>query len=163
MIAATTYTGMEYSKNLHKRIWQLNDLKKIMLNLYGDVEYGGCTLAESFERIAKKQEPPFQTFLNTLCIKMKKEKGMPFEMIFEGAVNETLQTSALRIKDKENLTRLGRQLGNTQRNSQLRTIQIYLEELEQLIQELEKEKQEKQKLGRILGISSGVLIVILLL
>ena len=74
-----------------------------------------------------------------------------------------LSESALTDSDRNSLIQLGKQLGNNQRNGQLRILQLYLQELEQEMKELEKTKQEKQKIGRILGVSSGVLIVILLL
>lgn len=163
VVFATSYVGIEYSKNIQRRIRQLSELKKIFLDLYSDVEYGSCTLLESFQRIAKKQEPLYQNLLTDICAGMEKGNGMPFGIIFSDSIERILAESALRDSDKKGLMQLGRQLGNTQRNGQLRILQIYLQELESLIEELEKTKQEKQKLSRILGVSSGVLIVILLL
>lgn len=163
VVFATSYAGIEYSKNLQRRIHQLTELKKIFTDLYSDVEYGACTLAESFERIAGKQDILFQDFLNRICCGMKDGNGMPFHLIFSEAIDHALSESALRDSDKVHLIQLGRQLGSTQRNGQLRILQLYFQELEQLIKELEEAKLEKQKLSRILGVSSGVLIVILLL
>ncbi len=167
MVAATSYAGFAYSQNLQQRIWQLNNLKKIFTAVYSDVEYGACTLVESFERISNKQEVLFQDFLKRICCGMKKDSTsnlcMPFYIIFSEAIDSQLKESALHDSDKEDLIQLGKQLGNEQRKGQMRIIQMYLQDLDVKVAELEKSRQEKQKLSRILGISSGVLIVILLL
>lgn len=169
VVFATSYAGYEYSQNLQKRIQQLNGLKKIFTDLYSDVEYGACTLLESFSRIGERQENLYRDFLQRVCSGMKKDEdpkeknGIPFHLIFSEAIMTQLSESALTDSDRNSLIQLGKQLGNNQRNGQLRILQLYLQELEQEMKELEKTKQEKQKIGRILGVSSGVLIVILLL
>lgn len=163
VIVSTTLAGIEHGRKLQRRITQLNTLKHIVIQLYGDVEYGGCTLAESFQRIAAKQEATFQLFLLNLCEKLEKEKNSSLREIFTDAVEAFLKNSALDDRDKAGLIRFGSQFGSVSKNNQLRIIQLYIQELEQVIEELEQAKTEKQKLSKVLGISSGVLIVILLL
>ena len=88
---------------------------------------------------------------------------MAFGSIFADAVEEKLKDSDLKKEDKEELMDMGKQLGNQPRQGQLRILQLYLHDLERKIQELECDRQGRQKIGKILGIASGVLIVILLL
>lgn len=163
VIGATTYTGIWYGEQLQEHIRQLTKIRKILLDLYCDVEYGGCTLSESLERIAKKQDILLREWLGDLCEKMRLDKGLPFEEIFERSVYDKLTNSALSAQDIKRMAEFGKSLGSTQRVNQLRAIQIYQKELEQRIEELESDCREKRKISRILGISSGVLIVILLL
>lgn len=167
VIAATSWAGVEYGRNLQYRIRLLSGIKKIFTEVYSDVEYGACTLKESFERIAVKQETVLERFLIKICAGMGgNEAGqgnMPLHLILSEAVNSELSESSLLPADKEQLIRLGEQLGNNQRKGQLRILELYLHDLDGKIAELQKEQKDKQKISRILGISSGVLIVILLL
>lgn len=169
IIFATSYAGYEYSKNLQNRIKQLGIMRHIMTDLYSDVEYGACSLLESFTRIGARQEILFQSFLKRVCEGMKNgngsegTSGMPFSLIFAEAIDAELKNSALTKEDKYSLEQLGKQLGNNQRNGQLRILQLYIEEVEWEIKELEKTKTDKQKLGQMFGVATGVLIVILLL
>lgn len=169
VVLATSLAGYEYGRNLQKRISQLKELKKIVTDLYSDIEYGACSLSESFARISEQQSELYRAFLLKICAGMKKEEpmesryGMPFSMIFTQAVTEMLSGSALTESDKKGLLRFGSQLGNNQKKGQLRILQLYLQELDYQIEELQKTRVEKQKTGQMLGISVGVLVVILLL
>lgn len=169
VIFATSYAGFECSGRIQKRINQLYGLKSIFTELYSDVEYGACTLSESFGKMAEHQEKLYEVFLKDLSQSMKfdSENGryqeQSFSCLFSEAVDQKLSQSALSKEDKQGLIQFGKQLGSNQKQGQLRLIQIYLQKLDLKIQELEKTKSEKQKIIRILGISGGMLLVILLL
>lgn len=169
VILSTSYIGYEYSKNIQKRIQQLESLRRIVTDLFSDVEYGACTLFESFSRIGAKQDILFQGFLEKVCSGMQNTNGytdgsgMPFSVIFAEAITSELCNSALTKEDKNSLEQLGKQLGNNQKKGQLRILHLYLQELEGKLVELEKTKKEKQKMGQMFGVTSGILIVILLL
>jgi stage III sporulation protein AB len=163
VILATSYTGFRYSGSVAGRIHQMREIQGIFTDLYSDVEYGACTLAESFSRIARRQNVMFQGFLICLCECMGQVNGMDFAAIFEETVELKLKDSDLKKEDKDELIYMGKQLGNQPRQGQLRAVELYLHDLERKIQELERDKQDRQKLSRVLGIAGGVLIVILLL
>ena len=163
VILGTSCAGFRYSFSIAGRISQMKGLQNIFTDIYSDVEYGACTLAESFARIARRQDMMLQEFLIYLCECMEKGNGMAFGSIFADAVEEKLKDSDLKKEDKEELMDMGKQLGNQPRQGQLRILQLYLHNLERKIQELERDRQDRQKIGKILGIASGVLIVILLL
>ena len=163
MIFSTSYYGLCYSQSIQKRIQELEILKKIFAELYGDVEYGACSLQESFFRIGDKQNHIYKRFLHEICKKMGHGCGTTVSDMFEMVIKDSLEKSSLNRNDLELLKAFASELGNHQKDSQLRMIKIYLHDLDQKISELERERISKQKLGRVLGISSGILIVILLL
>lgn len=169
VIFATSYAGFECGGRIQKRINQLYGLKSIFTELYSDVEYGACTLSESFRKIAEHQEKLYEVFLKELSRSMKcdsedrRYQEQSFAHLFSEAVDQKLSQSALSKEDKQGLLQFGKQLGCNQKQGQLRLIQMYLQKLELKIQELEKTKTEKQKIIRVLGISVGMLLVILLL
>lgn len=163
VIFSTSFYGLSYSSNIQKRIDELKTLKRIFTELYGDVEYGACSLQESFFRIGNSQDTFYKKFLHRICQNMKNGPLHSFSEIFEKVAEEELKISALKKEDLESLMSFAAQLGNHQRESQLRVIKIFLHDLEQKISQLEKDRISKQKLSRVLGVSSGILIVILLL
>lgn len=163
VIVSTSYYGLSYSHNVQKRIIELNILKKIFAELYSDVEYGACSLQESFFRIGEKQNELYKCFLHQICLEIKTGSLGSLQNMFETAIQKTLTKSALKKADLEQLKTFASQLGHHQRDSQLRVIRLYLHDLDTKISELEKEKTSKQKISRVLGFASGIFIVILLL
>lgn len=162
VLSCTAY-GFIKSQLWSERLKQLRDLEKIFVALSGDIRYGQVSLPESFERIAGQVEMPFSRFLKNLCGEMKRCGGKTFDTIFREEISVVLKESALKKQDKDSLAHMGGYLGHLDRETQVRMIQLYLKELDTTIFEVTGSIHSRQKLCRMLGAVSGILIVILLL
>ena len=78
-------------------------------------------------------------------------------------MKENLKQSALSAKDKEALMQMGAFLGYLDKDMQLRTVELYLEELDREIQTAGESIPGKQRLCRSLGILGGLFLVLLLI
>ena len=65
--------------------------------------------------------------------------------------------------DKENLVRFGENLGYLDREMQLGTIDLYLNQLEEEINEQAIVARERTKLYNVLGIMAGIFITIVMI
>lgn len=91
----------------------------------------------------------------------KKKKGKPFGEIFRSCARESLDDQNFTREEKEKIFSLGERLGYLGMDMQLRQLQLLEEDLENEIQELNKDLKEKKKLYQSLGILLGILLAVL--
>lgn len=92
---------------------------------------------------------------------IKKKKGKPFGEIFRSCARESLDDQNFTREEKEKIFSLGERLGYLGMDMQLRQLQLLEEDLENEIQELNKDLKEKKKLYQSLGILLGILLAVL--
>lgn len=162
IIIATTAIGFGQSFRLHLRYRELLELKKILCLFSGEVRFGGGTMEEAFETVARMSGPPFRNFFLFLTGEMKKKEGERLTDIWNRAVEEHLKDAHLTDSDKDILIRLGNELGCLDRETQQNTIALATEQVEDTRKELHEELPKKMRLYNCLGILAGVFITILL-
>lgn len=94
---------------------------------------------------------------------MRQKNGTPFWQIWENGIQRHLKNSELPEKDRYRLEELGRQLGNADMESQLRVLDLYLEELRKSMEEKREGMKTRIRLCHSLGVMSGIFIAILLI
>ena len=80
-----------------------------------------------------------------------------------GVDNILDKKSSLKSEDKNSLKDFGRGLGITDRQTQINNIEKYQSQIQLTIKELKAEKNEKCKLYRMLGITFGAFLGIVLI
>lgn len=163
MITSSSGIGFSYSFYLGRRLEQLRQLQRMALLLRGEISYGNAVLTEALASIGRKLEEPFCFFLNRVSSRLKGYPDKSFQQVFQEEVRETLKQSALSAKDKEALMQMGAFLGYLDKDMQLRTVELYLEELDREIQAAKESIPGRQKLCRSLGILGGLFLVLLLI
>ncbi|MCI8504804.1 MAG: hypothetical protein HFI67_01275 [Lachnospiraceae bacterium] len=163
IIISTTAIGFGQSFRLHLRYGEILELKKILCLFSGEIRFGGGTLGETFEKMAGRSKAPFQKFFLFLTEEMQKKEGERLMDIWSRAVEEQLKEAHLTEADREILLRLGNELGCLDRETQLHTISLAAEQVEDVRQELHGELPKKMRLYNCLGILAGVFITILLI
>ena len=145
------------------RLKQIRIIRRIFITLSGDIGYGSISLPESLERIAGQVDMPFSRFLKNISGEMRRGQGKPLDIIFREEIDRTLGYSALKPSDKAGLAQMGALLGSMDRGTQVQIINMYLQELDTTIADITDSIGSRQKLCRMLGVVSGILIIILLL
>lgn len=163
IIISTTAIGFGQSFRLHLRYRELLELKKILCLFSGEIRFGGGTLEEAFETVAGRCRFPFQKFFLFLTDEMQKKEGERLVDIWNRALAEQLKEAHLTDGDKEILVRLGTELGCLDLETQLHTIALAAEQVEDARRELHEELPKKMRLYNCLGILAGVFITILLI
>ncbi len=151
--------GMEYKK----RIRDLLILKKLLLMLRGEIKYARTPLAEAFSNIGRKLENVFGEFLIKVSDRMNQQQGETFLQIWETNLEETLTRSALLKEDRQQLKRLGNQLGYLDKEMQISTIDFQVEQLEVLVKKLEEEQGKRSRVCNCLGVFAGLMLNLILL
>lgn len=163
VVAASAGIGFSHSFRLGKRLEQLKQLERMTLLLKGEISYGCVSLPEALSSIGKKLPEPFAHFLGQVASRLKSYPDKSFQQIFQEEVEEDLAQSALTAKDKGALMQMGAFLGYLDKDMQLRTVDLYLQELDREIEDAGESTPGRQKLCRSLGIMGGLFLVILLI
>lgn len=163
IIIACTAIGFSGSYRLYGRYGELAELKKILCLLSGEIRFGSSTLEEAFGTMAERVEVPYSGFFNWLSEKMGERTSVSLAALWQEAVEKRLPGARLDRGDKELLGRIGKDLGCLDRETQLNTIALAAEQVEERKQALSGELPKKMKLYNCLGILSGVFLTILLI
>jgi len=162
VILGSTGVGFYYSSMLSERTNELNNLKKIIIMLRGEINYNHSTISESLSVIAKRTKPPFDIFLQETADKLREMPGETIGSIWKEMIKIHLQGTSLKDKDIERLALLGDDLGYLDKKMQLSTLDLYSEHLEQQIQDSLTDYNKNSRLYRCLGIMGGILITLVI-
>jgi len=162
-IASCTTLGLYFSSEMQTRLKQLKDLRKYITILRGDIRYGATPLPEAIEGIANRKPGVFYLFFQNVSERVKNGMGGMFHNIWSDCVDEFLKATCLTKEDKEGLVRFGESLGYLDREMQINTIDLYLEQLEEVIHEQTIIVKERSRLYNTLGLMGGIFITIVMI
>ncbi len=163
VVSGCVGTGLSISRSYRRRYRQLEMLRQMMLLLKGEIRYARSELPEAFSHVALRVGPPFSEFLAALTDEMKALTGQSFYELWERHIDGELSASCLSGEDRENLKRLGGQLGFLDQAMQLAAIDLYIEGLNTAIADFGQTVPGKQKVSISLGILSGFFLAVLLI
>ena len=162
-IASCATLGFYFSNELVTRLKQLNELKKYITILRGDIRYGATPLPEAIRGIASRNPGVFETFFHKVADRLFDREGGTLRDIWEESVEAELKETCMTKEDKDGLIRLGENLGYLDREMQINTIDLYLSQLEEVIKEQTIVVKERTRLYNTLGVMGGIFITIVMI
>lgn len=163
VVLSSTGMGFYFSSEMKCRIEDLKEWKKLMGLLRGDIRYANTPLPEAINSIHKRHDGNYKAFFNQVSIELSELSGHTFPEIWKAAVENKLVNTSLTKKDKLHLTQFGENLGYLDKDMQMNTIDLYLSQLEEVINEQTKTVKEKSYLYNTLGIMAGIFITIIMI
>ena len=161
VIAGAAGLGAFLSSRFLFRLRLLEDLRKLVFLLKGEILYANSTLGEAFSRAGRRLGGRIGHFSLQVAEETEKQKGKEFREIWE---EETERLSDLPFsgEDLRQLREFGGQLGYLDRQMQERTMLLYLEQLELAIEDLREKKREACRLYTGLSLAGGLFFVIIM-
>lgn len=153
--------GILKGMRMRKRILALKQLLRFFTHVSRELEFGREPLPEIFEKMAARSQKPLADFLKKTAGDMRTDTAYLHE-IFSRNVKEYMTCSDLEKEDLQLLTAFGHELGYQDRQLQIHTVENYQQEIRQRTEALEKEYPGNCRLFRVLGISAGLLVAVLL-
>lgn len=149
-----------------RRIRIQEELDGLLQRLYGEIQYAGSDMAEIFGTL-EKESTYFRGFWHNMQMKITGTNSMPLWEIWRRELNRRqLQKQCVRFLGQEEryiLQEVGRSLGQTDRNGQLRMLEMHQKRLQNIYQKTQKEYAEKAKVCRVVSLTAGCFLVILFL
>lgn len=162
-ISSSAAIGFYFSIILKERVEDLKDLKKCIFILRGDIQYSNTPLPEAIGSMAERNQSNFKLFFEKVSDELSKLEGKTFCEIWEKSIDEDLKDTCMNKKDKTYLANLGENLGYLDKEMQINTIDLYIEQLESELEETLGTVKEKTRLYNLLGVLSGIFITIIML
>lgn len=163
VIGTTTLLGIQKGTELKESYRRLQYIQRLIYLLQSEIRYGRTYLGEIFIHMGKQSIEPYQTWLISLGKRMEQRDGTSFAAMWEEGIKTYLQNLSLPSGETERLLILGSQLGNTDVEMQIKTLELYQEQLSQAMEEMREDMKGKVKLCHCLGVMGGIFISVLLL
>lgn len=163
VISSCSAMGLYFSSIVQGRVADLRAMKKNITILRGDIKYGNTTLPEAIGAIARRNTDNFKDFFTGIEQELLKSCGLSFTNIWDKGIKDYLKDTYMNDQDREQLNRLGETLGYLDREMQLKTIDIYVEQLEHELEEAITTMKEKTRLYNMLGVLSGLFLTVVLI
>ncbi len=162
IIVATSWAGFEAARHLTERPRQLRQLKVALQSLEAEIMYGHTPLSDAAKNIAKQLEKPLSWFFEGFSYKLDKA-NLTVKEAWQQSLEDVWNTTAYKTAELEIMKQFGETLGQHDRYTQQKHIQLALTHLER--EELEaRDKQIRyERMVKSLGVLSGLLLVILLI
>ena len=157
IMMSASLMGYLFSKDYIERINRLEQIHKMLILLKGEISYSNNSVQEALENISEMIEGKVGEFVTKVQESFKKSE-MPLSVAWSFD-----KKSSLKSEDKNSLKDFGRGLGITDRQTQINNIEKYQSQIQLTIKELKAEKNEKCKLYRMLGITCGAFLGIVLI
>lgn len=144
------------------RIRLLEEWEEVLFYLQGEISYSASSLTELIYRLSfgKRVMKPFWKEMERA---LYEKEGGSFGEIWKKTLDADAMTGYLKEKEKEILYSIGRNLGQTDRDTQLHTIQVFQKRLHHILEIAQTEFRQKQKVCMVVGITAGLMLGILLL
>lgn len=163
IIASTSALGIKLSDNLKYRIEDLEELKKFMIMLRGEIMYNVASVSEGMKRIKSRLRMPYTELIDRVVNELGEHNGKSFSDIWKSGVQVFEETgNSLTKSDVERLIGFGNDFGSPHKEIQLKSFDMYIDELENTISDARKKNTDNSKMYKSLGVLSGIVIVILI-
>ena len=162
VIAACTGIGFNKSLEIADHEEMIKQIRHMVILLKGEIRYGNSSLFLIFHNIMGKTTGVLYEFLNTLTREMKLWDGCMFSQMFEKCAKKENLGKYLTDEEYRRFLEFGKQLGGTDRETQIAQIDLYVLDLDRHMEELYYETREKKKLCRSMGVAGGIFLTLIL-
>lgn len=163
LFISTTVLGFLKSEQLRKRVLYLNELKRMMGLLQGELRFHRATLSEAAQNVSKRVESPFSAFLNDLSGRLENGCMEGFTCVWNELSEELLRCGGFRKEDKNLFEQLGRSLGYLDLVMQTESLDLAIVQTEEAIQSAKEQREIKGKLYRTMGVTAGAFLTLLII
>lgn len=153
----STAIGIAISKTYENRVIELKEFKSILNAIKTKIKFTYEPLAEIFKQIANKNESNIEKIFGQMANQIT---YFQTREVWENCIQEA--DVSINQEDKDILKKLGKLLGQTDVEGQVSEIEVTENFLDMQIEKAEEDKQKNQKLYKTLGITIGLVFVIIL-
>lgn len=153
----STSIGLMISKRFDNRVIELKEFKNTLNIMKTKIKFTYEPLAEIFKQIANKNESNIERIFGQMANQITYYQTRD---VWENCIQEA--DISINQEDKDILKKLGKLLGQTDVEGQVSEIEVTQNFLNMQIEKAEEEKKKNQKIYKTLGITIGLVFVIIL-
>lgn len=157
-----TGIGFFYVEKMKQREHQLQQIRRILICMRGEIRYGNETLPEIMMCLKEKTDKIFAAFFSEMEEKLRENQNGTFAQVWKIVSDKFLDRTRLGVNEKKEWMELGENLGHLDREMQINLLTIYEEHFRDYVKEQQNRIKQEEKLYQILGVMSGIFITVIL-
>ena len=155
--------GRQVAERYGRRVRELEQLRGLLGMLASEIDYGLTPLPEAFGRVGRLGEGgAVRRLFERTALAVTEDSPESFREAWQRVRGEEATALALTKPDDEILEELGWALGSSDREDQLRHLQLATERLGMALSEAQRVAVKNVPLSRSLGLLGGILVALLL-
>lgn len=162
VLVSGTMIGIRMGYRLKIRLGQLKRLEKIVSMLRGEIRYNNSTIPEALRHVSMHTAKPFDAVLEEISEELDAFEGRTFKEIWENAFEENKAEFCFTKEQLGNIKYLGESLGYLDKEMQLNTLDLFMEQIRADIKDMEKTMSDNVRLYNCLGVMGGILVILII-
>ena len=162
VIGTATITGFSYAGLFSERVKQLRDIQYALRALEAEIVYTETPLSVAFKNVGLKCDKPISKLFLCISEVLHKKQVKSVLDAFNEANLDSKGEVYLNKEETEVMSSFMNSLGNTDIEGQKKNFNITIKKLELFEEKAVESKNKNEKLYKYLGVSAGLLVVIIL-
>lgn len=156
VILSCAMIGYEKANEVTKHRKELEELQKVFVMMQTELKYMKTPFGELFSKLQCKTDGNVREWLNDMANALNTFQQGTLEDIWNTSVDNHLQESFLTREELNELKQVGKHISHTE------ALDLFLIQIELLIQHTREEEKTKKKMYQSMGIMMGIFLVIML-
>lgn len=162
ILTATAGAGYLYGEELKQYLHRMLYLRYVIELIRGELAYTGAPLPELLYQVACRIKEPYGRWLKMVAKEAQERDETAFVRIWNRCADRYLRELKLKTEHSILLKELGTFLGQGDRDTMNRSVQLYLNRMDLEIEKLREGFASRKKLANCLGVMGGLFLVVLL-
>lgn len=162
IMLSTTLIGLIYSYKNDYRVYELNEVKKMLSVLSSEINFGLSTMPEALKTIATRVEMPLKLVIEQILKDMLDNREGGLAVIWRENFIK-MDNTYLNNDDISVIADMSKTLGYADSSIQLRSIAEVEKYIDFEISEIYKSNSKTKKMYQSMGVLCGMLVVIVLI
>lgn len=162
ILVSGTMIGMKMGYGLKQRLKQLKRFEKIISMLRGEIRYNSSTIPEALRHVSRHTVTPFDEILMKIAEELDEFEGKTFQEIWVNIFSEYEPKLCFTKEQIDHIKHLGENLGYLDKEMQINTLDLFMEQLRTDIGDMEQTMQNNVRLYHCLGVMGGILVILII-
>lgn len=162
LMTASALLGWAMGRWYTQRARQLRDIVLALQVLETEIAFGAWHLAEALQRAAAPVDPPVKDLFLHAARKLTEDPSCSGPAAWEEALDVVSPVLALTRDERASLRGVGVRLGASDGDDQVRHLRAAWHILGRHAERAEAQRDQGERLWRYLGVSTGLIVVLLL-
>ncbi len=162
VLLAGTLAGFYQSRQLNERPAQIRRFIHAFKQLETEILYGFTPLPQALQKLSARSGEPVAAFFEAAAQKLLVSDGGSVREAWVDCVEQFLPRTALKANEKDVILQLGWTLGISDREDQIKHLQLAASELQAEESAAVEEQRRYGKMWKSLGVLMGALVVIMM-
>lgn len=163
MAAAVMGLGLAAAEAAAEHYRAMKQAAHVLALMAEEIRCSHAPFYQVFRNISERVDVPWKEFLKGMAEELDAFSGKRFHQIWEDGVDGLPKNCGLDASDREEIKLLGKGLGYLDAQVQMDAIRNFLVSWEQRTEDVRSDLKNKQRMYRCLGVSAGLVILILLI